>query len=400
MRKFDLVFAGGGIGGLTAGAIAAKLGRPYLILEQAKSYEKKGSGLSIMGNAILALREFGLDEFVCDLGAPIRLFEVRDNRGRKIFQVDFNRVSRIIGAPSICIHRSDLQNGLLGLNNSSSYILDKKVQGFEISGSHVSVKTLSPQAQEEEIFTTLLVGSDGLRSEIRRLLENEFLDQIDRPTPLRSAGFTAWLATIPFSHKDWRPGSVIHYWGEGKRVGLVDIGKGQLYWWITMNDDILDRVASPGESKLEALREVFKDWPQLVQDALEQTPQNQEIIQVETQDRRPRNFWGSGPVSLLGDAAHPSLTSLGQGAGMAIEDAVILMRELREDFSFRGLRIYEGKRRVRTSQVVRLSRNVATYEQFRHPLACWLRNSFFRALPQAVVDSQMESLIRFGKDHL
>lgn len=396
MKKFnDILFAGGGIGGLTSAILARKVGIDCRVLEQAPKFEKKGSGLSIMSNAILALREFGMDQAFRDIGEPIVDFQVRDTKDRLIFSSDFKRISKEVGAPSICVHRGDLQKLLLEMAHDIPVEFNSKVLDF--SKMPEGIMTEAQVDGESRFFhSKLLIGSDGLRSKIRELLEQKNPDLALLKTPLRTSGFTAWLSTIPFKDEFFKQGSVIHYWGEGVRVGLVDIGKGRLYWWITMNHSLIGPALKENGQKIEILREYFKNWPALVRCALEQTPLAQEIIQVETLDRKPRQIWGSGPITLLGDAAHPSLTSLGQGAGMAIEDAVVLVSVLEKDLSTNSLRSYERLRVQRTTKVSALSRNVATYEQFQNKLAVTLRNAVFRVMPQTMIDSQNKSLLSFS----
>ncbi len=387
----QLLFAGGGIGGLTSAVLSHQAGIDCRVLEQAKRYEEKGSGISLMSNAILALREFGLDQAFMDIGEAMTDFQVRDPKDRLIFSSDFAKITKHVGAPSLCLHRGDLQKLLLELAKKIPIDLDSRVCDYQVGPAGV-LTTAEVGGSIQKYQSQLLVGCDGLKSKVRELLEQKNPSLAIPSTPLRSSGFTAWLGTIPFQASSFKPGMVIHYWGEGMRVGLIDIGKGRLYWWVTMNHSLVQKGPI-----LEFLRERFKNWPPLVRAALEQTPDSYDIIQVETLDRKPRDFWGIGPVTLLGDAAHPSLTSLGQGAGLAIEDAVVLTKNLSAQCSAEGLRVFESLRRRRTSQVVNLSRTVATYEQWENKLAVGLRNTAFRLMPQAMIDAQNKSLLHFPK---
>ena len=251
MRK--ILFAGGGIGGLVGAILAEKTGIDCRILEQAPAYTDKGSGLSIMGNAILALRHFGMDEALFELGQPLLDFQVRDMCDRLIFRSDFNKVSKEVGAPSICLHRSDLQKHLARIAKNIPIEYSSKLIDFTETPNGVASKVQTGNVVVD-YDSQILIGSDGLRSRVREVLDEKYSQLAKKLTPLRSSGFTSWLATIPFSEKVFKQGTVIHYWGEGVRVGLVDIGKSRLYWWITMNHSLVDSSFKNEKPNLEALK--------------------------------------------------------------------------------------------------------------------------------------------------
>jgi 2-polyprenyl-6-methoxyphenol hydroxylase-like FAD-dependent oxidoreductase len=111
------------------------------------------------------------------------------------------------------------------------------------------------------------------------------------------------------------------------------------------------------------------------------------IISVPARDRPPLRRWGEGPVTLLGDAAHPMLPSLAQGAAMAVEDAVVLARHLAGPADpVTALRGYEADRRGRATQITKRARALSRIEQLEHPIATSLRNAYIRWMPGAVVD--------------
>jgi 2-polyprenyl-6-methoxyphenol hydroxylase-like FAD-dependent oxidoreductase len=113
------------------------------------------------------------------------------------------------------------------------------------------------------------------------------------------------------------------------------------------------------------------------------------VVAVPAQDRPFRNRWGTGPVTLLGDAAHPMLTSLSQGAGSAIEDAYVLAYELaREPDPVAAVRSYEAARRRRTRRLVAGSRRLSRIEQLGNPVLAGLRDSVVRFLPSTVLRTQ------------
>ncbi|WP_236976920.1 FAD-dependent monooxygenase [Mycobacterium kiyosense] len=114
---------------------------------------------------------------------------------------------------------------------------------------------------------------------------------------------------------------------------------------------------------------------------IEQTPA-QAIVSVPGQDRPVLKRWGRGPITLLGDAAHPMLTSRSQGASSAVEDGYVLAEAIaRIPDAVEALRAYEDRRRNRAGMLVRSSRRLNSLEQAQNPLACAVRNLGVRCVP-------------------
>jgi len=163
----------------------------------------------------------------------------------------------------------------------------------------------------------------------------------------------------------------------GRRVGLVPIGWGQLYVWTTFN--------SPRESQawaLESVESLQASFDQFsdsrVRRALGALTSTESVVCTDIEEVEQAD-WADGRVALLGDAAHALTPNMGQGAGMAMEDAVVLAEELA--IASRGekpvpaaLASYVARRQRRVETVVRLSRQVGEEGQLSGALACWLRN--------------------------
>ncbi len=378
-----ILIAGGGIGGLTLAALLSRQNIKTQVLERAGQFKARGAALSVMGNALIALRPWGLDKEFEKASQHMTSLDVRDDQDRRIFFCDFKRINRDLHAPSINIHRADLQNLLLQWCDGVEILNSAGVTDFSCTQGGVEVATAQGGFSGEA-----LIGADGIHSQVREVLSRSRKELLKHP--IRTSKFNAWLSTVSFSHPQFPPGAVIHYWGRGMRMGLIDLGKQRLYWWITMNKDL----GKPAGDTLAWLKKQMAKWPDLALAALEAS--SSEILAVETQDRLPCDIWGDGPVTLLGDAAHPMLTSLGQGAGFAIEDAAVLSRILKQKAHVPTLlRCYESARYHRAAQVTRLARQVAWYEQLAHPTSTWLRNQIFRSLPPETMENQTLQLLNF-----
>jgi len=142
------------------------------------------------------------------------------------------------------------------------------------------------------------------------------------------------------------------------------------------------------------LLELFKDWHPPIQAIIKATDPDV-ILKHDLYDRRPlKNPWGEGPVTLLGDAAHPTTPNLGQGACQAIEDAYVLAQQLRSAPDIAAaLRQYEAKRIPRTAYITNLSWRIGKIAQLQNPIACWIRNKLLRTVPFSIQRRQLEKVL-------
>lgn len=376
------VIIGAGIGGLTAAIALRRAGMDVEVYERARELRAAGTGLSIMSNAITALRSIGIVGVLEERGQVIESFELRSSDDQWMTYMPFKEIGEKLGAPGVCIHRAALQKALLDAAGDCPVHLASPCVGFSSEEGRVRVHFEGGR----EVVADLLVGADGIHSAVRK--------QIVGAESPREAGYVCWLATVAYRHGRHRPGHIRHYWGPGARFGVIDIGHGQTYWFGTKNLPKLEARTSRG-TKEELLR-TYAGWPEEVQALIHETPQSA-IVSVPAMDRKELRRWSRGSVTLLGDAAHPMLTSLGQGGGMAIEDAVVLGQCLdgASDIT-EALRMYESRRIPRTTQAVRLSRALSRVEQWEGVIPCRLREAWFRWMPTPAWFLQNEPILRFG----
>ncbi|MGR4882545.1 FAD-dependent monooxygenase [Streptomyces sp. LARHCF249] len=382
-RKKALVI-GAGIGGLTAAVALREAGLEVEVHERAGELRAAGSGLSVMSNAVGALNSLGVGIDLEKRGEALRSYHVKTASGRLIREFPFPDIIGRLGVPSVLITRADLQQSLLEAAEGIPLHFGAAATGFEteeVPGGGVRVAFDDGTTAEGDV----LIGADGFNSAVRR--------QLVGPEDSQDSGYICWLAVVPFSHPRFTPGSVTHFWGSGKRFGLVDMGAGRLYWWGTKNMPAeLSRDWKGGKAEI---LHAYDGWADEVRQAILATPE-ESIIAVPSRDRAFLERWGRGPVTLLGDAAHPMLTSLGQGSGMAIEDAVVLGRALKGTPDLpRALRRYEDERRERTRGMVAASRGISSFEQSEDPFRRPVRDAYFRFIPQARLTRTLEDALTF-----
>ncbi|WP_042991345.1 FAD-dependent monooxygenase [Vibrio mimicus] len=380
--KPSALIIGTGIGGLSCAIALKKIGWSVRLFEKAESLRATGSGLSVMSNASAAMKklldiDLGLEHY----GAAIRNFEIRHKSGLLLKRLPFQEIAEEQGAPSVCISRERLQRALLDQLGDVDISFGKRVNGYTEADDAVHVNF------EDGTITSgdILIGADGFHSAVR--------EAIGTASTIQEAGYICWLALVKYSHPQITPGYVVHYWGKGKRIGIIDIGNGWVYWWGTAN--MQNREAQQWRGTNSDVAKVYSGWPDIVSDIILST-RSESIISVDAKDRSFPQTWSKGRVTLLGDAAHPMLTSLGQGAGVSIEDAAVLGHVLRdaEDYSA-ALRRYEAIRQPRARAIVEASRALSDVEQYAQFVPRLKRDVSMLLAPERTMRERLQASLVF-----
>jgi 2-polyprenyl-6-methoxyphenol hydroxylase-like FAD-dependent oxidoreductase len=369
-----VLIAGGGIGGLTAAVALRHAGLVVRVFERAPEIREVGAGITIQSNAVLALRHLGLADAVIAAGHPLAWGSLRTPDGRFITRQDLREIAQDIGAPGVAIHRATLQNLLLDAWGTGILETGREVTGYEAGPDGVTVRLGDGGTAEG----SLLVGADGLRSQVRRQLLND-------GEPLY-AGYVAWRGVTSEGEPAPEDGTS-ETWGRGRRFGIVPIEQGRVYWFATLNTPPGGR-DEPGQSRATLLGH-FAGWHPPITALLKATPE-EAILRNDILHRMPVGKWGEGRVTLLGDAAHPMTPNLGQGACQAIEDAVVLADCLRDAADpIAALRRYEARRIPRANGFVLGSLRLGRLGQWENGAARWLRNHALSLVPAAATRRQL-----------
>lgn len=369
-----VLVVGAGMGGLTAAIALRRAGFEVEVFEQAPVIREVGAGLTIQCNAVRALGELGLAEGLAGIGARVTLTELRDWRGRTLVASPFGPIEEEMKAPAYGVHRGDLQRYLLDAFGSEGVHPASRCTGFATREGGVELLIEGGR----RVPGDAIVGADGIRSRIRaQLLGDE---------PPRYSGYTCWRGVT--AEQDIVPeGLVFETWGPGARFGGVGLSGRRFYWFAPVNAPPEGR-DEPGKVK-SALLERYGSWasptPRLIEATAEASIFRNDII-----DRPPTDTWGEGPVSLLGDAAHPMTPNLGQGACQAIEDAVILGHCMKgaTDLAL-GLRRYEDARRERTRKVVEMAWSLGRMGQWESGAARWIRDRLISWTPPGMAKKNL-----------
>ncbi len=345
-----ILIAGAGIGGLTAALALGRLGYRIVIAEQADSLGEAGAGIQLSPNATRILNALDVGPRLKDRAVVPDGLSVRDARsGSEIVFMTLGHGAQFrYGAPYWMLHRGDLQAGLLEAVAEQPDItikLGTKLDDFAVHTHGVTAQLRTANLVNEERAIGL-VGADGLWSVTRAHLG-------DKTRP-RFRDRTAWRATVPAAEVPDQFRRPVTWLWLGKYAHLVHypVRGGTL---INIVAIVHDRWNEPGwsapGSRDELLRRFTRnDWAQNARDLLA-LPDN--WLKWALFDRDDTGFPGQGPVTLLGDAAHPMLPFLAQGAAMAIEDAAVLTRCLGSGNNdpAMAMRQYEASRKKRVHRV-------------------------------------------------
>lgn len=362
-RRARVLIAGGGIGGLSTAIALAQRGIDSTLLERNDFTEESGAGIQLGPNATRILRGLGALAAIEDAAfRPEALILFDAPSGRELASMPLGgTIEARYGAPYLTLHRADLHAGLLATC--------RRLEAIELR-PHFQVAELEPLADGvaarstagEETDGSCLVGADGLWSSIRRLVAPH--------ARLRFARATAWRALLPRDELEPpfdRPqvglwlgprAHLVHYPVRGGKevnvVAIVEGGEAREGWNV--------RADAAG------LLPAFARWAD---------PAAALVSKVDTwrcwslYRLNPLPRWSESRVALLGDAAHPVLPYLAQGAGLGIEDALALAESLEQYAGDPLLAFprYEGRRRHRAARVQRQAARYGRIYHLRWPLA-------------------------------
>jgi salicylate hydroxylase len=334
----NITIIGGGIGGLTTAIALLKQGFNVQVYERAQALRPIGAGLTLSPNGLNSLNAIqpGLVEALKQAGSSLNTLTLQRSTGETIATKPI-QMQQQYGQPLLNIQWSQLQAILAAAVPSDRIHLNHRFIGFEQTDRGIQ----SQFANGAIVSSDLLIGADGIHSAVRQALIGD-----GSPT---YAGRLSWRAVIQYPHAQLLPNtSTLMIAPDGKNFLLVDVGKGYTFWSagaLSADDTVcLEAV----EVKARVL-DVFAGWAEPVTAIVEATPAI-DIVERPIWDRPPLASWSKGRVTLLGDAAHPVVPALGQGANTAFEDAYELAASLASASTFDlAFQAYETSRIPRTN---------------------------------------------------
>lgn len=375
-QPLRFLVAGGGIGGLAAACVLARDGHSATVLEQSSAFGEIGAGIQLGPNIFRMFDRLGLTPAVNGVAFFPPAMGMNDIRtGERVVRVPLGDAARAAyGYPYGVIYRADLHDVFLQACRELPNVTlrtSSKVEAFTQDADGVAAQL----AGGEIVRGDALIGADGLWSRVREAIVGD-----GKP---RVSGHIAYRAVL--KRDDVPP----HLWSD--EVTLWGGEKTHLVHYPLRRGELFNLVAVFHSNKYDEGWNTFGDPAELHERFAQAVPQVRELLgKIETWkmwvlcDREPVQTWSDGRVTLLGDAAHPMLQYLAQGAGQAIEDAVVLGAALRfaEGDVPTAFRHYQQARYLRTGRVQLTAR---FYGDIYHASGVTreLRNRMFRSGTEA-----------------
>ena len=346
-----------------------RAGLDVAVFEQRDRLSEINTGLSLWAFGVRRLQELGLADRVAEIGQPIERVVHRSVAGRRLGEVAVAPLSARIGAPSYEVHRSGLQRLLADAVRTAAIRFDHRCVDVREDGPVVRAEFANGQTASAD----LLVGADGVHSVVRRAI-------LGAAGALARSEIGVWRGTAAVTADDVPGGLHLRIMGPGSLFGVARLSDELVRWYAGA------RLPSPPPASDSDCRQTALDgfgrWPEPVGATLRGTSA---WLFNDTPHAPPRRAWGRGRVTLLGDAAHSSLPTLGISAGLAIEDAAALGECIGAGSSVEsGLRAYEQQRRRVSARVVRTARLFGRVLMVRRQPAYRVREVGVRVAPQTL----------------
>ncbi len=337
---------GGGIGGFCAAIALHKLGHDVRIFEQAPVMARVGADINLLPNAILAMDRLGVGDDLRAAGAQPTFRISRDGEsGEETSRIPMKGIAEAkYGAPQLTLHRADVLEALHRQLPSGALCMGVEVTGVSLQGDASTVQFANRASESFD----LVIGADGIHSAVRSSLWGA-----DTP---KYTGMVSYRGTFPTSAVPGLPDTdaFTKWWGEipEKQIVTFPLSQGRevfVFATLPQKDGSEEGWTLPGDAA--DLRRAYANFHPNARALLEPLDK---VMRSALHVRDPMPEWAKGRATLLGDAAHPMVPFMAQGACMAIEDAIVLARALEgvgkagvDDALYR----YESERKPRTARI-------------------------------------------------
>ncbi|MFD0986995.1 FAD-dependent monooxygenase [Methyloligella solikamskensis] len=356
-----LTIAGGGIGGLTTALALARHGIPSRVLERGGFAEELGAGIQLGANAVRRLETLGMREAIeAEAVRPAALHIFDAYSGKRLKQLPFGKAyEERYGVPYLAMRRADLARALFEASEASGRIeLHDRFNVAHVAEQNDHVALKGPW----EIKTKLLIGADGIWSSVRKSIAptshlvftghtaaRSMLPATDLPAPFDAPVVTLWL-------------------GRGSHLVTYPVARGEALNVVFASHGGQPQQGWNAEARAEDVTRAATQWHDSARDLLGRAGTWRQWSLYRLHGLRR---WTTQRVALLGDAAHPVLPFMAQGAALAIEDAVALADALADsrDDPAKAISHYEAMRRVRAARVTRQSARLGRIYHLGQPFA-------------------------------
>jgi salicylate hydroxylase len=347
MATLKTGIVGAGIGGLTAAIALHRMGHDVVVFEQAKQFMRVGADINLTPNAVRALDGLGIGDAVRRSAArPTHRISRTWDSGEETSRLEMSDAAeQKYGAPQLTIHRADLLAALADAFPAERVLFSRHAEAIVPDGDGIALRFADGSAERVDV----LIGADGIHSAVRTAM-------FGKESP-RFTGVVAFRAVIPAERVAAVPNiqAFTKWWGPNPQSQIVTFplnrGKDIFIFATTAQESWhLESWTTPGS--IQELRDSYAGFHA---DARALLDACDEVLKTALYERDPLPRWSQGNMVLLGDACHPMMPFMAQGAGMAIEDGVVLARELEQVRCASevpaALQNYEAARMERASRI-------------------------------------------------
>jgi 6-hydroxynicotinate 3-monooxygenase len=350
MSGLRIAIVGGGLGGTTAAILLQQSGYDVQVYEQAPEINRIGAGIHLHANVMRIMKAIGVDKTMLGIGlCPQTWLNRTWDTGDVLFAPPVQEWERQYGAPHLIMHRGDMQSVLTAALKPDSMKFAHRLVDLDERRDDLVLRFEDGTTAEADV----VIGADGVNSKIREIL-------LGPEAPIYT-GFIAYRAIYP-AHLlgDFRVSADTTKWWSDDRHWAQEDRHFITYYLTRTRDEIYFVTGSPDPNwqggvspmpaEIDEIVACYEGFHSEVMNVIKACPRASKWPLLE---REPLPLWSRNRIVLLGDACHPMKPHMGQGAGMAIEDAAVLVRCIRMmgdnyDLAFR---LYKANRIVRTSRV-------------------------------------------------
>ncbi|OAO22039.1 hypothetical protein AXY36_05880 [Staphylococcus cohnii] len=368
-----IAIVGAGIGGLTAAALLIEQGHDVSVFEKEDTVSELGAGIGIGGNVIEKLNGYDLAKGLKNIGQVIDMMEVRDDKDKLLSKLKLKK-----NTVNLTMSRQSLLEVIKSYVPDSAIFTNHNVTGIENGDLKV---TLQFSEQTSQSFD-LCISADGIHSNIRQAI-------VPNSKPIYQ-GYAVFRGLV--DDIDLKDNNVAkEFWSTKGRVGIVPLLNNQAYWFISIS-------AKAHDSKVHAfakphLQARFNHFPNEVRQILDKQSET-DILLHDMYDLNPLKSFVYQRVVLLGDAAHAMTPNMWQGAGQAMEDAIVLANCMQSyDFDL-ALERYNKLRVKHTKKIVKRSRKIGKTAQRTNKFVVKARNKIAKILPDRLLSNQTKFIYK------
>jgi salicylate hydroxylase len=344
-NKLPIVISGGGIGGLACALALAQRSFHVIVCEQAPQFGQVGAGLQVAPNALSVLDALGVGQEVKQHALLIERMVMMDGiEGTQVGDIPCGAEFKSrFGNPYAVAHRADVHGALLNACRSAGPLIELRTDSRVVDYAQVDDRVMVMFESGDRLHAAALLGADGIRSGIRKKMLND-----GDPKPVGAVIYRALVPADRMPHSLQKPFPTL-WAGPGAHLIYYPVRDWKEF---NVGATIVKSVAGveEGAASAEEAMQAFEGWTDVPRSVLRLSSNYQRYV---IRHRDPIGNWSDGRVTLLGDAAHPMVQYIAQGAAMALEDAICLAHQVDlqdGDFS-QAFKAYQSIRIVRSARV-------------------------------------------------